>query len=79
MDFFTHLEMHLRQENPPLSGRDHMSFRSAYYPVRDVVDGDLCEQYSQVRCRDIRRPSKGYLYGQSRRPKCGMAISTGVH
>ena len=53
MDFFTHLEMHLRQENPPLAGRDHMSFRSAYYPVRDVVDGDLCEQYSQVRFRDI--------------------------
>ena len=49
VDFFTHLEMHLRQENPPLAGRDHMSFRSAYYPVRDVVDGDLCEQYSQVR------------------------------
>jgi len=53
VDFFTHLEMHLRQENPPLAGRDHMSFRSAYYPVRDVVDGDLCEQYSQVRFRDI--------------------------
>ncbi|KAG6550838.1 hypothetical protein Mapa_007634 [Marchantia paleacea] len=45
VDFFSHLEMHLRQENPPLCGRDHMAFRSAYFPVKDVIDGDLCEQY----------------------------------
>ena len=48
MDFFSHLEMHLRQEHPPLSGRDHMSYRSSYFPVKDVIDGDLCEQYTQV-------------------------------
>jgi splicing factor 3B subunit 3 len=48
VDFFTHLEMHMRQENPPLCGRDHMAFRSAYFPVKDVVDGDLCSQYPQV-------------------------------
>lgn len=48
MDFFSHLEMHLRQESPPLSGRDHMSYRSSYFPVKDVIDGDLCEQYTQV-------------------------------
>jgi splicing factor 3B subunit 3 len=34
VDFFSHLEMHLRQENPPLCGRDHMTFRSAYFPVK---------------------------------------------
>lgn len=34
VDFFSHLEMHLRQENPPLCGRDHMAFRSAYFPVK---------------------------------------------
>lgn len=45
VDFFSHLEMHLRQEHPPLCGRDHMAFRSAYFPVKDVIDGDLCEQY----------------------------------
>uniref|UniRef100_A0A7S3VLT8 DNA damage-binding protein 1 n=1 Tax=Dunaliella tertiolecta TaxID=3047 RepID=A0A7S3VLT8_DUNTE len=44
-DFFTHLEMHMRQEHPPLCGRDHMAFRSAYWPVKDCVDGDLCAQY----------------------------------
>ena len=48
VDFFTHLEMHMRQENPPLCGRDHMAFRSAYFPVKNVVDGDLCEQYPQI-------------------------------
>ena len=45
VDFATHLEMHVRQENPPLLGRDHMAYRSAYFPVKDVVDGDMCEQY----------------------------------
>lgn len=48
VDFFTHLEMHLRQEAPPLAGRDHLSFRSAYFPVKDVCDGDLCAQYPMV-------------------------------
>ncbi|OIW12784.1 hypothetical protein TanjilG_24717 [Lupinus angustifolius] len=45
VDFFSHLEMHLRQDHPPLCGRDHMAYRSAYFPVKDVIDGDLCEQY----------------------------------
>ena len=49
VDFFQHLEMHMRQEAPPLAGREHISYRSAYFPVRDVIDGDLCEQYSQAR------------------------------
>lgn len=34
VDFFSHLEMHMRQEFPPLCGRDHMAFRSAYFPVK---------------------------------------------
>lgn len=33
-DFFQHLEMHMRNENPPLCGRDHLSYRSYYYPVK---------------------------------------------
>jgi len=48
VDFFTHLEMHLRQELPPLCGRDHLSYRSYYTAVKDVIDGDLCEQYSML-------------------------------
>jgi len=46
--FFSHLEMHLRQENPPLCGRDHLAFRSYYFPVRGCVDGDLCEQFNAL-------------------------------
>lgn len=34
VDTFKHLEMHLRQESPPLLGRDHMMFRSTFYPVK---------------------------------------------
>lgn len=45
VDFFSHLEMYMRQEHPPLCGRDHIAYRSAYFPVKDVIDGDLCEQY----------------------------------
>ncbi|KAG2485365.1 hypothetical protein HYH03_015856 [Edaphochlamys debaryana] len=48
VDFFSHLEMHLRQEHPPLSGRDHLGFRSAYFPVRACVDGDLCGQFASI-------------------------------
>eukprot|EP00198_Chlamydomonas_reinhardtii_P011963 XP_001701300.1 nuclear pre-mRNA splicing factor, component of splicing factor 3b [Chlamydomonas reinhardtii] len=48
VDFFSHLEMHLRQENPPLAGRDHLAYRSAYFPVRNCVDGDLCSQYASI-------------------------------
>ena len=47
-DFFEHLEMHLREENSPLLGRDHLSFRSYYSPSKAVIDGDLCEQYNQL-------------------------------
>jgi len=47
-DFFQHLEMHLRSENPPLCGRDHLAYRSAYYPLKNVIDGDLCEQFNTI-------------------------------
>lgn len=33
-DFFQHLEMHMRSEFPPMCGRDHLSFRSYYFPVK---------------------------------------------
>jgi splicing factor 3B subunit 3 len=46
--FFEQLEMHMRSENPPLCGRDHLSFRSYYIPSKSVIDGDLCEQYNSI-------------------------------
>lgn len=47
-DFFQHLEMHLRSEMAPLCGRDHLSYRSYYYPVKSVIDGDLCEMFNSM-------------------------------
>ncbi|CAB1113081.1 unnamed protein product [Ectocarpus sp. CCAP 1310/34] len=48
VDFFTHMEMYMRQEKPTLCGRDHISYRSYYLPAKDVIDGDLCEQFSSL-------------------------------
>ena len=31
VDYFSDLEMHLRQDHPPLCGRYHMAYRSAYF------------------------------------------------
>jgi splicing factor 3B subunit 3 len=44
-DFFQTLEMHMRSEDPPLAGRDHLLYRGYYVPVKGVIDGDLCERY----------------------------------
>ncbi|KAL7677689.1 hypothetical protein ACOME3_003928, partial [Neoechinorhynchus agilis] len=40
-----HLEMHMRIEYQTLCGRDHTTFRSYYFPVKSVIDGDLCEKF----------------------------------
>ena len=45
VDTVSTLEMHLRQENNSLVGRDHISYRGYYAPVKSVVDGDLCETF----------------------------------
>ncbi|KAF4121226.1 splicing factor 3B subunit 3 [Geosmithia morbida] len=45
-DFFQNLEQHLRTEDPPLAGRDHLIYRGYYAPVKGVIDGDLCERYT---------------------------------
>jgi splicing factor 3B subunit 3 len=42
---FTSLEQLIRQKEPPLSGRDHLMYRSYYVPVKGVIDGDLCERF----------------------------------
>ena len=41
-------------QNQPLSGRDHMAFRSYHGAVKNVVDGDLCEQFISM---DLSRQS----------------------
>ncbi|WFD27989.1 pre-mRNA-splicing factor rse1 [Malassezia nana] len=44
----TMLEMHMRQEDMSLVGRDHLAFRGHYAPVKAVIDGDLCEAYTSL-------------------------------
>lgn len=48
IEFFQMLEMHMRSEAPSLAGRDHLSYRSFYTPVKSVIDGDLCEQFNTL-------------------------------
>ncbi|SOV25506.1 splicing factor 3B subunit 3,putative [Plasmodium sp. DRC-Itaito] len=48
LELTQHLEIILRTEKPPLCGREHIFFRSYYHPVQNVVDGDLCEQFSSL-------------------------------
>lgn len=48
VEFFTRLEMNMRQMNPPLCGRNHLVYRSYYSPVKNIVDGDLCEQFATM-------------------------------
>ena len=48
VELLTHLEMHMRLEALSLSGRDHLSYRSAFNPVKACVDGDLCERFAEL-------------------------------
>ena len=38
----------MRSECPPIGGRDHLAYRSYYFPIRNVIDGDLCEMYNSL-------------------------------
>ena len=48
VDFVTTLEQHMRTEAGSLVGRDQLSFRGYYAPVKAVVDGDLCETFARL-------------------------------
>lgn len=48
VDLFTQLQLHLRNEHLSLTGRDHFAYRSSFIPVRNVVDGDLCERLAAL-------------------------------
>ncbi|KAH7888865.1 CPSF A subunit region-domain-containing protein [Phlebopus sp. FC_14] len=48
VDFISTLEQHTRSEQGSLVGRDHLSWRGYYVPVKAVVDGDLCETYARL-------------------------------
>jgi len=48
VNFYQHLEMFMRQEHTNLCQRDSLSYRSYFVPVKDVIDGDLCERFSTL-------------------------------
>ena len=48
VDLISTLEQHMRTERLSLVGRDHLSWRGYYVPVKAVVDGDLCEQFARL-------------------------------
>ncbi|OCH91653.1 hypothetical protein OBBRIDRAFT_792005 [Obba rivulosa] len=48
VDFISTLEQHMRTEQLSLVGRDHLTWRGYYTPVKAVVDGDLCETFARL-------------------------------
>lgn len=48
IDLLLLLEQHMRAEGVSLVGRDHLSWRGYYVPVKAVVDGDLCESFGAL-------------------------------
>jgi len=48
VDFLVHLETYMRAEQNSLAGRDQLSFRSAFMPVKACIDGDLCECFATL-------------------------------
>ncbi|GJD11799.1 Splicing factor 3B subunit 3 [Galdieria sulphuraria] len=48
MELFQALELQLREYRSPLCGRHHLAYRSYFFPVRHVIDGDLCEEFYRL-------------------------------
>jgi splicing factor 3B subunit 3 len=59
---FQQLELQLRSDDKPLSGRDHLAYRSYFAPVKSVIDGDLIERFL-VLSRDKRESIAAQLTG----------------
>lgn len=48
VDFLSTLEQHMRGEQLSVVGRDQLSWRGYYVPVKAVIDGDLCEKFASL-------------------------------
>jgi splicing factor 3B subunit 3 len=59
---FQQLELQLRSDDKPMSGRDHLAYRSYFAPVKSVIDGDLIERFL-VLSRDKRESIAGQMTG----------------
>ncbi len=65
---FQQLELQLRSDDKPLSGRDHLAYRSYFAPVKSVIDGDLIERFL-VLSRDKRSSIAAQLTGAEWSPE----------
>ncbi|KAH8728049.1 CPSF A subunit region-domain-containing protein [Phaeosphaeriaceae sp. PMI808] len=59
---FQQLELQLRSDDKPMSGRDHLAYRSYFTPVKSMIDGDLIERFL-VLSRDKRESIAAQLTG----------------
>lgn len=59
---FQQLELQLRSDDKPLSGRDHLAYRSYFAPVKSMIDGDLIERFL-VLSRDKRESIAAQITG----------------
>ena len=65
--FMQTLEMHMRNEAPPLCGRDHLTFRSAYWPVKARSTMHASRQWPDCRPeRGGRGPVRAVLLARGR-------------
>ena len=48
VDFLSLLEGYLQVEAPRPAGQDPQLYRSYYAPMRHIVDGDLCDEFTQL-------------------------------
>lgn len=74
-DFFQSLEQHLRTEDAPIAGRDHLMYRSYYAPVKGVIDGDLCERFA-ILPNDKKQMIAGELDRSVREIERKISVST---
>jgi splicing factor 3B subunit 3 len=74
VDFFQSLEGHMRTEDPPLAGRDHLIYRGYYVPAKGVIDGDLCERYVML-SRDVKERIAGELDRSVREVERKISVS----
>jgi splicing factor 3B subunit 3 len=65
---FQQLELQLRSDDKPLSGRDHLAYRSTFNPVKLVLDGDLIERFL-VLSRDKRGSIAAQITGAEWTPE----------
>lgn len=48
ISFFVKFQRLMREESVSITERDHLKYRSYYIPVKNVIDGDLIDQFAKM-------------------------------